>query len=197
MKKSALFLITLKAPILIAMHIYPIHPGDALQAAAHGRVDRLEYIQKKAPELLKEIDANGNTALHIAILRPQHNVIEYLLKTSAFHMLLSVKNSAGRTPLHCASAHGDGLTMQHIKNLLQHTDTSPDILDNEGQTADALYAQYKKRFGSLDMSNQQEGSTMSQIVDADAPAEFNNEYQTIDTLYEQYKKQFWTPALSD
>ena len=66
-------------------------------AASHNNYDKLLYFANKFPELLNELDKDGNTALHNAAKNASRRTLKLLLKKKLDPNML---NLAGYTPLH-------------------------------------------------------------------------------------------------
>jgi ankyrin repeat protein len=73
---------------IIAMHY----------AAAHNNYERLYYFVSKFPEIIAELDSNGNSALHNAAMNASRRTLKLLLRTERLDP--NSYNSAGYTPLH-------------------------------------------------------------------------------------------------
>lgn len=75
--------------------------NQAVFDAASGKnFDAVEKAVKANPKLVKETDKTGMTLLHWAAVKGNSAVLEFLLEKGAD---VSVKDSDGRTPLHCAT----------------------------------------------------------------------------------------------
>ncbi|BDA42329.1 Ankyrin repeat domain-containing protein 13B [Coccomyxa sp. Obi] len=71
---------------------YPAH-----RAAFYGHTEIvLSLLQGRSPEELQELDSQGNTVMHVAVLRQQHEVVQALLE---FGFPLAVKNSRRWEPI--------------------------------------------------------------------------------------------------
>ncbi|CAL8467988.1 g7526 [Coccomyxa elongata] len=71
------------------------YPGH--RAAYYGRTHiLLRLLEGRSPEELQELDSQGNTVMHVAVLRQQHEVVQALLD---FGFPLAVKNSRRWEPI--------------------------------------------------------------------------------------------------
>lgn len=68
-------------------------------SAGHNNYDKLNYYVENYPELLFELDSEGNSALHIAAMNACRRTLKLLLKAELERNAL---NFAGYTPLHLA-----------------------------------------------------------------------------------------------
>jgi ankyrin repeat protein len=66
-------------------------------AAAHNNYDRLYYFVSKFPEIVSELDVEGNTALHNAAMNASRRTLKLLLR---YDLNPNAYNLSGYTPLH-------------------------------------------------------------------------------------------------
>lgn len=74
-------------------------------AAAVGRVDILQMLLQREPNLLHALDKRFMTILHSAVESDRKEVVEFLLSKMSQEDIGAV-NGSGRTALHCAAAFG-------------------------------------------------------------------------------------------
>ncbi len=68
---------------------------DFRQAILHGNADRLRALIRERPERVRQVDAVGNTALHLAVACNQLPLVELLVDAGAS---IDARNGDGRTP---------------------------------------------------------------------------------------------------
>lgn len=96
-------------------------------SAAHNNYDKLLYYVEKYPELLSELDEDGNTPLHNAAKNASRRTLKLLLRAEVDP---NAVNFAGLTPLHliiCSSAvNRDDLTLYMLEHGFDDEQLTPD-----------------------------------------------------------------------
>jgi ankyrin repeat protein len=102
---------------------------DVFEAAALGKVERLEELLARTPELARAWSADGVTPLHLACFYGQEEVVECLLEAGA-DVSVGAQNQAGSTPLHEAARSGH----RNIVLLLLAHGADTELSDCQGWT---------------------------------------------------------------
>ena len=79
------------------LHINDARVADIHYAAAHNNYDRLKYYVDRFPELVGELDTQGNSAVHAAASTASKRTLKLLVR---FQLDPNLQNNAGYTPMH-------------------------------------------------------------------------------------------------
>ena len=123
----------LKADPSLAHVTSEMHETALHEAAANGCVDAAQALCHHSSHLTKWRDTNGNTALQLAVLSEQSEMVKFLI---AANSPLNNKNNRGQTALHMVVASDKLLSDQAVQmvELLLINSASMDVKDANGDT---------------------------------------------------------------
>jgi ankyrin repeat protein/tRNA A-37 threonylcarbamoyl transferase component Bud32 len=101
--------------------------GNIHDAAKSGDLEKVRLLLKDNPNLVSSKDNDGDTPLHLAVLKSHKDVAELLLANKAD---VNAKSDNGGTPLHIAAYFGD----KEIVQLLLASKADVNAKDNSGAT---------------------------------------------------------------
>lgn len=113
-------------------------------ACRHGHVPLLRILIELAPDSINLRDKDGRTALHVAILSGEDEVVDLLLHAGA-DVGPAAKDSAQTQPLEFAVAHGERSIEDKIRNrLLTKPEDSERSMKKAPSSANDTYLDYLK-----------------------------------------------------
>jgi len=107
--------------------IHTVHLGTIHSAAQMGNLKLMQSLLNKPSFNINELDANGDSALHIAAVAGHTDVVSILLDKN---IDINMQNKEGRTPLHMSALSGQ---LAIVKQLFEGGAKSL-IVDNRNQT---------------------------------------------------------------
>ncbi len=110
---------------------------DVLRGAALGvDPERCKILVEKNKAAMSQVDYNGDTMLHLAAMKGNKEIVDFLLKNGANH---SAKDKFGATALHLAAITGHDNTVKSLTDSPEGRITI-NFQDNKGDTALMLAA---------------------------------------------------------
>lgn len=105
-----------------------------LYAVENSLLDVAAQMVKHRPDLLSQVDTDGNNALHIAIKKNDVTMAKHLVTETSIDV--NKRNKSGRTPLAAAVKHGN---MAVVKLLLDSRQISTDLVDENASGDNILF----------------------------------------------------------
>ncbi len=110
-----------KSSCVCVLFALPLNADDIFLSIENRNIEAVRRILKRDPSIINTKNNEGNTPLHVAVLRGYKQIFEYLLLNNPD---LEIKNDRGFTPVLCAAwmFHRD-ITSDYkgiIKSLLDH-----------------------------------------------------------------------------
>ncbi|XP_026460991.1 uncharacterized protein LOC113362531 [Papaver somniferum] len=115
------------------LHALALRDSDSFKE----EYSRLVYLLR---HIVKEVDKNGRTALHYAVLYDNNEFLDAVMEVNPSVCYISDKD--GMTALHHAAANGDYGSINAMKKMIQHCLDCWEVLDNKGRNFLHVAAQY-------------------------------------------------------
>ena len=120
-----------------------INANDLFTAVEYNDLERVNELLKQEPSKINELNEEGLSLLHIAVIKANINMINLLISYGADTNILSEKKK--QTPLHLAYLNQNSLTEEIIQQLLNNK-AEESILDLDNKKpSDYICSSYKKR----------------------------------------------------
>jgi len=103
-------------------------PADIFAAALNGDLNRVQTLVAENPDLVNAQNQSGLTPLHLAAIKGQVAIAEFLLQKGADPNLAEAN---GDTPLHFAASYG---YVEIVRSLLEHG-AKVNLRNLDGKTA--------------------------------------------------------------
>ena len=119
-----------------------INANDLFTAVEYNDLERVNELLKQEPSKINELNEEGLSLLHIAVIKANINMINLLISYGADTNILSEKKK--QTPLHLAYLNQNSLTEEIIQQLLNNK-AEESILDLDNKKpSDYICSSYKK-----------------------------------------------------
>lgn len=115
---------------------------------------------------VNDIDKNKNSALHLALTDNKLNMAEAILSSGGDSVDPSLKNIAGNTVLHLATANGQSNQIAAILDkLIANPNTNLALTNDKGETAYDLALDYNNRINTLKISGEPTFAASNPVFD--------------------------------
>ena len=116
---------------------------DIFTAVEYNDIDKVNELLKKDPSQINELNEEGLSLLHIAVIKANLKMVDLLLSYGADPNILTDKKK--QTPLHLAYLNQNSLTEEIVQELLKNN-AHETVLDvNNKKPSDYMLSTYKKK----------------------------------------------------